>query len=99
MIETIWTYRVRRERREEFESRYKGDGDWAKLFARAKGYGGTTLLRDAKEDGRYATLDRWDSEEDFERFKRQFGREYQELDAICDELTETEEHVGVFVIV
>lgn len=52
MVETIWTYRVKRERRGEFERRYRSDGDWAKLFARAKGYGGTTLLRDAKEEGR-----------------------------------------------
>lgn len=96
MVETIWTYRVKRERRGEFERRYRSDGDWAKLFARAKGYGGTTLLRDAKEEGRYATLDRWESEADFVRFKEQFGKEYRELDAICGELTESEEHVGVF---
>lgn len=99
MIETIWTYRVKKGRQEEFERRYRADGDWARLFARAKGYGGTTLLRDAKEVGRYATVDRWDSEEDFARFKEQFGKEYHELDAICGELTENEEHVGVFGVV
>ena len=96
VIETIWTYRVKVERREEFERRYRSDGDWAKLFARAKGYRGTTLLRDVNENGRYATIDRWESGEDLASFKQQFGKEYQELDAVCEELTESEEHVGVF---
>jgi len=98
MIETIWTYRVKRERREEFEKRYASDGDWAKLFAKASGYRGTTLLRDVKEDGRFATVDRWESEEDLASFKEQFAAEYGELDRICEELTESEEHVGVFEV-
>jgi len=32
MIQTIWTYRVREERQDEFENRYCADGDWARLF-------------------------------------------------------------------
>ncbi len=98
MIETIWTYRVKAERREEFERRYRGDGDWAKLFGKASGYRGTTLLSDVKESNRYATVDRWESREAMESFKREFGPEYEALDKICGELTESEEHVGVFEV-
>lgn len=96
MIETIWTYRVKADRRGEFEQRYASGGDWAKLFARAEGYRGTELMRDVREVGRYATIDRWDSVTAMDRFKQQFASEYEELDRLCGELTEGEEHVGVF---
>ena len=96
MIETSWTYRVKAETREEFEKRYAADGDWAQLFAKARGYRGTRLLRDMREPGRYATVDRWESLEALEVFKQQFEREYEELDRKCGQLTVEETHVGVF---
>lgn len=96
MIEIIWTYRVKVEKREEFERRYAADGDWAKLFARAPGYQGTRLLREARGTGEYATVDRWESLAAMEAFRQEFAREYEELDRLCGEMTETEEQVGVF---
>src|SRR5690349_15648023 len=98
MIETIWTYRVKPERRADFERTYAADGDWARLFAKGDGYRGTTLMRDTGDAGRYATVDRWDDEASFQGFKHNFEREYQELDRTCENLTVGEEHVGVFEI-
>jgi hypothetical protein len=31
-----------------------------------------------------------------ERFKQQFGKEYADLDAICEKLMESEKHLGIF---
>ena len=96
MVETIWTYRVKPGRRDEFERRYAASGDWARLFAKANGYQGTRLLRDQREAGRYATVDCWASVEDLDAFKKQFAKAYEELDQVCEELTIEEKHVGVF---
>jgi heme-degrading monooxygenase HmoA len=98
MIETIWTYRVKPGKREEFERIYAANGDWARLFAKAPGYEGTSLLRDQREVGRYATVDRWESAEALDAFKKQLTREYEDLDQACEELTKSEEHVGVFEV-
>jgi heme-degrading monooxygenase HmoA len=96
MIETIWTYRVKAEKRTEFETRYAPDGDWARLFSRAAGYRGTELLGDIVDPARYATVDRWDDIASIDNFKQEFAAAYEELDKACEELTESEEHVGVF---
>lgn len=96
MIEVIWTYTVRPEQRVEFESRYASDGDWARLFGRASGYRGTTLLLDVESENRYATLDGWDSIEAFEAFKKKFSQPYAELDEECSAFTIDEQHVGTF---
>ena len=99
MIETIWTYRAKPERRVEFERRYAADGDWAKLCSRARGYRGTRLLRDAQEPDRYATVDRWESNEPMQQFRSEHAREYEELDRMCSELTVDERQVGIFEVV
>lgn len=94
MIAILWTYRIEPGRAALFEAIYGPEGDWAQLFRRAHGYRGTELLREG--DGRYATIDRWDSAADFERFKRHFAEDYERLDARCETLTETEEFIGAF---
>ena len=97
MIQVIWTYTVKPERVAEFEIHYAPDGAWVRLFQRAAGYGGTTLLRDAHSAGRYATIDRWETMESFERFKREFRAAYAELDQQCSAFTIDEQQVGTFV--
>ncbi|PYY03701.1 MAG: hypothetical protein DMG64_06895 [Acidobacteria bacterium] len=62
-------------------------------FSRAKGHGGTTLLRDRSGAPTYATVDCWESMDAMERFKQQFGKEYADLDAVCEKLTESEGHL------
>jgi heme-degrading monooxygenase HmoA len=58
-----------------------------------------SLTHDAltrNHNGRYLTIDRWTSEEAFHQFKKQFAKEYGEIDAQCEALTENERLVGIF---
>lgn len=100
MLHIIWEYRVRREHAAAFEKYYGPDGDWARFFRQGAGYLGTTLLRDREgataEAARYATIDQWDSAEDFYRFKEKFAAGYQQHDAHCEQFTIDERLVGYF---
>ena len=94
----IWEFVVRPGKTQLFEQIYGPDGDWARLFGRGRGYRGTRLTRDCDELRRYVTLDFWDSQEDYERFKSQHASEYKAIDAKCEALTEREDEVGKFVV-
>jgi heme-degrading monooxygenase HmoA len=95
----VWEFRVRAEFESAFEAAYGPTGEWAKLFARATGYLGTDLLRDARGTGRYLTIDRWVSAEAFERFRAEHGDEYVQLDARCEPWTEQETAIGAWTLV
>ncbi len=71
----VWQFAVEERNAEAFVAAYGPTGDWADLFRRAKGFRGTTLLRDAADPLRFVTVDRWDSVGDFERFQQVFGGE------------------------
>ena len=62
----------------------------------AEGYGGTVLLRDPAERGRYVTIDHWENARAYERFRSAREREYAELDAACASLTVGERSLGRF---
>ncbi len=96
MIAILWTYRVEQGWAPLFEAIYGPDGDWAQLFRQAEGYCGTELLRQA--EGRYATIDRWESAAHFEDFRQRFAEDYARLDARCEALTEVEDFVGMFEV-
>lgn len=95
-IVRIWRYRVAAPMRAEFERRYAGDGDRARLFAQGEGHLGTQLLRDALEPGVFVTLDRWRSDADFQAFLARFGAQYAALDLACDALTSEESDLGQY---
>ena len=96
MYRIIWAYAVKPATEAEFARIYCRDGEWAQLFRKAEGYEGTSLLRDMDEAGRYVTIDRWRSRDDFEQFRETFKGEYRALDARCDALTDREQMVGDF---
>jgi heme-degrading monooxygenase HmoA len=54
------------------------------------------LLREG--DGRYATIDRWESAADFHSFKESFVEAYTLLDVRCEALTEEETFIGEFEV-
>ena len=58
----VWEYQVPAEHVEAFVAAYGADGDWARLFRRGRGYGGTDLYRAADGSARFLTVDRWDDE-------------------------------------
>jgi len=92
-----WQFTVEERKVDAFVAAYGPAGDWAGLFGRAQGFRGTTLLRDAADPLRFVTLDRWDSFEDFERFREEFGSAYVEMDARFQRLTLSEQLIGKFL--
>ena len=92
----LWKFTVREERIRDFVRACRSDGDWAQLFRRGEGYLGTRLLRCADEPNIFVTVDRWDSADCFEVFKKQYETEYNELDARFEAYTLSEEKLGAF---
>lgn len=92
----VWEFTVPEERRETFEKAYGSEGNWAMLFGSAPGYLGTELLRDSTIPGRYLTIDRWRTLDDFEAFKGQSGAVYAALDREFEGLTSHEVKIGAF---
>ena len=94
MFFIIWEFHVRAEHIAAFEEVYSARGAWAKLFQKSKDYLGTELLSDEGHIHRYLTIDRWISSEAYATFLAEWTREYAELDAKCERLTEQETLVG-----
>lgn len=90
MYVIIWEYQVRAEHVAEFEEIYSATGAWAKLFGKSKGYLGTELLSDKEHSNRYITIDRWISSQEYASFLTGWKKEYEDLDARCEGLTEQE---------
>ena len=92
----LWEFTVQPARQAEFESHYGPDGTWARLFRCAPGYLGSELLRDATSPLRYVTIDRWESEAAWQKFRREFGAEYERLDREFEGLTTREAPLGKY---
>jgi heme-degrading monooxygenase HmoA len=93
---TVWEFRVRAERREEFERLYGPEGSWALLFRQAPGYVGTDLLRDRADAQRYLTIDRWASADAYRAFRAAFAGPYAALDERCAALASHEAALGEY---
>jgi quinol monooxygenase YgiN len=93
----IWAFEVRRDCRDAFRRAYGEDGEWVRLFRRAPGYVGTTLLADVDDPLRFVTIDTWESVEAYEAFKATHAAEYAELDRRCEGYTTKEMPLGQFL--
>jgi heme-degrading monooxygenase HmoA len=98
MFVVVWQFEIAEEKIAGFEAAYGPEGSWAQLFRTSSYYLGTELLRDAYVPGRYLTIDRWASEEDFRAFRKQHDQEYEKLDRACDDLTGKETRVGAYTV-
>ncbi|HXZ20766.1 MAG TPA: hypothetical protein VEG63_12505 [Candidatus Acidoferrales bacterium] len=94
MIEILWEFVVADEKKEEFERHYGSAGTWARFFRASASYRGTTLL--AGEGNRYITCDRWDSQLEYEQFRRSHAAEYSALDRRLEPLIQSERSLGIF---
>lgn len=99
MVEFVWEFIARADKAEEFERYYSGKGPWSALFEKSPGYHGTTLLRDTEQSRRYLTIDVWDSLELYQAMRRNFAREFEDLDRTCEAFTESERRMGAFEVV
>jgi heme-degrading monooxygenase HmoA len=93
---TLWEFTVTESRQADFESHYGTDGAWVQLFRRAPGYLGSELLRDRSDPGRYLTIDRWESREAWQAFRRLYGAEYERLDRELEGLAMREAPLGEY---
>ena len=95
MYVVVWEFVARKGREAEFESAYGKSGRWVELFRKADGYHGTELWR---AEGRWVTVDRWQSEDHYRRFRKACVDEYEALDRELAELTERETPLGAFTV-
>ena len=96
MHDRIWKFRPPAGREGEFAAAYGSDGAWAALFSKANGYRGTELLRPGETAAWWVTIDRWESEVDFNAFQNNLGEDYRRLDAELEGVAGEEEFVGAF---
>jgi len=96
MYVVLWKFRVRRGAEHAFAEMYGPTGAWAALFRASPGFLGTELLRDLEGARRYVTIDRWQSRESYDAFRREKHAEYEALDREGAHLTEVESLVGDF---
>jgi heme-degrading monooxygenase HmoA len=94
----VWEFRIRPEKESEFTEHYGSNGSWARFFRNGRGYIRTELVKDVADGDRFLTLDYWQSEEDFSRFRQQNLAEYERLDKELEGLTEQERRLGAFWI-
>jgi heme-degrading monooxygenase HmoA len=92
----VWEFRVRREAEAEFVEKYGPEGDWARFFRSSGGYIRTELVRDVTDHLRFLTLDYWQTEEEFNEFRKQNAAGYERLDREFEGLTEQETRLGAF---
>lgn len=94
--EIVWEFRLPAARAAAFEQAYGPEGVWVQLFRRAPGFIETRLLRDAEDEERYLTVDRWNSREAFDAFKHRFAAEYGAQDQELEGLAWSETRIGAF---
>jgi hypothetical protein len=96
MYVIVWQFVARRGHEAEFEAAYGPDGRWAGFFRAGDGYHGTELWRGS---GSWITVDRWQSEGHYQRFRRERLAQYEALDREMESLTERETQIGTFTAV
>jgi len=92
----LWEFIVEPQHVKEFERHYGPQGSWVELFRQAPGFIQTLLLRDSTDPRRFVTIDRWENDEAYRRFRSQFSRQYADLDRRCEKLTMRETLIGEF---
>jgi len=96
VIYVLWEFRVAQNRLADFELAYGREGVWARLFRRDRAYRETILVKDNAQSGRYLTIDVWEDNDSYVRFKDRFADDYQEIDKECERLTSAERQIGIF---
>lgn len=99
MFYIIWKFKAKNGFEQKMEDVYGPAGAWVQLFKKfgKLEYLGTDFLKDHKEPGIYITIDRWKSQEAYEKFLKEAFHEYSALDKECEILTENEMKIGEYV--
>jgi hypothetical protein len=94
VYEIVWEFLPAPGREREFEVAYAPSGPWVELFRLGSGYLGSELIPPREPGSWYRTIDRWESREAYEAFRRAFRSEYDALDSACERLTLQERPVS-----
>jgi hypothetical protein len=86
----VWEYEVDPSQVGEFLNAYGQEGAWVTLFRKDAAWLGTSLLRDVARADVFVSIDRWNTAEDYARFRARHAEVYTRIDAICDALTRRE---------
>jgi quinol monooxygenase YgiN len=95
----IWEFEVPAAAEVEFRRHYGPGGSWVALFRNDPAFIETLLLHDPARQGRYVTIDRWQSAEAYNLFRQTFSEQYRALDQACERLTSQETNLGSFRVV
>jgi heme-degrading monooxygenase HmoA len=96
MYFVIWEFIVKKGLEDKFESIYGNEGPWVSFFKKGTAYLSTLLIKDVTNERKYITIDRWQSKEDYEFFKKRNEEEYRIIDSQCEFLTDEEKLIGYF---
>ena len=97
MFLILWEFEVKPGEEITFEKVYGPEGQWVQLFRRDQHFRETKLLKDPLHSRIYYTLDFWESENDYNRFKHSSQSAYAELDKVSENLTIRERNLGCFL--
>lgn len=94
----VWEFRINLQTEAEFVRHYGPDGSWAQFFRKSKSYIRTELVKDVADPRRFLTLDYWQSQSEFKKFRDANLAEYERLDKEFESLTGKETRLGSFWI-
>ncbi len=97
MFLILWEFEVKPGEVAAFEKVYGPEGLWVQLFRGDPHYRETKLLKDPSHPRVYYTLDFWESENDYNRFKQTNQDAYANLDKATENLTIRERNLGCFL--
>jgi hypothetical protein len=97
MFLILWEFEVKPGEEGAFEKAYGPLGPWVQLFQLDPHFRQTQLLKDPSRSRIYFTLDFWDSEHDYNRFKHCNQAEYDSADRVTEGLTNRERNLGCFL--
>jgi len=98
MTEIIREFVVKEEARGRFELAFGPGGAWSRLFGRAPGFRGATLLRDTQDRRRYLLVEVWDTEAQRARAWADHASEHAALDADLADWCEARTELGAFTM-
>ncbi len=97
MFLILWEFEVKPGEEIAFEKVHGPEGLWVQLFRGDPHYRETRLLKDPSRSRIYFTLDFWESENDYNRFKQNSKEAYATLDKATETLTTRERNLGCFL--
>jgi hypothetical protein len=92
----VWSYVVKPEWAAGFSAAYSANGEWAQFFAASPDYLGTVLLSPTDQQGRYLTIDCFNTPEARARLIDQRRDVYEQIDRRWADATLEETFLGEF---